>query len=195
MDTNKGVGLPTDLADRIDGMYEAIRRTSRAKRSPVIDDGVLLRGQVQAFSDLLVDTLKGMGYYAATYQPSRTSTAEVYVYIQGLVVDVWDSFTARYCLRVDDDVEGPPLSTYRGRGQYVPGIRYVMECLQDIAATISAYRQCTDCYWSGEGGQYCGLGKVPGGICSHHYSIAITAEDVYHYSNEELHDGCRKANL
>jgi hypothetical protein len=166
---DKGPTLPTELADRIDSMYEAIRRT---KRSPVIDDDVvaLLRGQVQAFSTLLVDTLKGMGYYAATYQPSHTCTVEVYVYIKGLVIDVWDSLTAWYCIHVDDDVDSPPLTTYRGRGQYVPGIRYVVECLDGIAATVAAYRQCKDCYWSGEGSGYCGLGIEPQGVCPHYYS-------------------------
>lgn len=169
---DKGLALRTELADRIDSMYETIRRTSRAKRSPVIDDDVvaLLRGQVSAFSTLLVDTLKGMGYHAATYQPCHTCTAEVYVYIKGLVIDVWDSLTARYCIHVDDDVDGPPLTAYRGRGQCVLGIRHVVECLAGIAATITAYRQCKDCYWSGEGSGYCGLGIMPVGVCSHYYS-------------------------
>ena len=173
MDTiNTGPALPTELADRIDIMYEAIRRT---KRSPVIDDVVaLLRGQVQAFSTLLVDTLKGRGYLADTYQPSHTCRAEVYVCVGNLVVDVWDSLTATYRLYIVPGTVAnwlpPPLTIYMESGQYVPGICYVVECLDGIAATVAAYRQCKDCYWSGEGSGYCGLGIEPEGVCSHYYS-------------------------
>lgn len=184
---NNGPVLPTELADRIDGMYEAIRRT---KRSPVIDDDVieLLRGQVSTFSSLVMDTFQGMGYKGAIYQPSTLSGVELYVYMgNSIVVDVWDSRTATYRVRLDDvEATAPPLTQYRGQGQYVPGIRQVVECLQDIAATISAYRQCKDCYWSGKAGHYCGLGVVPEGICSHRYSMAIAPEDVYRYSNEVM---------
>lgn len=174
-----GPVLPTELADRIDSMYEAIRRT---KRSLVIDDDViaLLRGQVSAFITLLVDTFKGIGYQADSSSYSHTRRPEVYVYIggMGLVIDLWHSLTASYHLWIPGAVTivnrlPPPLIAYTGSGQYVPGIRYVVECLDSIAATVATYKQCKDCYWSGGGSGYCGLGMVPEGICSHYYSNEV----------------------
>lgn len=61
------------------------------------------------------------------------------------------------------------------------GVQQLVSTLHTVGSIIDTIGQCKDCHWSGEGGEYCGLGVVPVGICLHRYS------------NEELHDGYQRA--
>jgi hypothetical protein len=183
-----GPALPNELADRIDSLYEDIKEAS----SLLVNDDIVLRKQVAAFTTLLVDTLRGVGYRADAYSKScylMLDTAQRAGLLRSTVVaisltdwqldewytvDVWAY--PQYNVRVNDPYNGmqAALSAYSGYGIYIQGIQEVISTVHTIRATIDTYRQCKGCHWSSNGGDYCGLGAVPElPTCSqyHHYSM------------------------
>lgn len=171
------------IARRLDLMFSDIRKDTCSARyymRPATKDyekyqvvEKRLRGKVSTFTSLLIDTLKGLGYSA--HSSSETNYLmlddEVVVDIGYYSFDIWSFNNVKYFIRVNDynhDIL-PTLLPYdhEGDGVSMYCTQTAFDTLATITATIEAYGQCEGCHYSAESGNYCGLGIVPTGVCSH----------------------------
>lgn len=130
---------------------------------------------VHHFTTSLVATLTAMGYKAYSTSDSDYFMLDECVHVElgnadlGMWYElvVWSFTKPRPRVQIVDgwyDEVLPPLSVYEEVGVRLGTVQELIECLGGIAATIDAYRQCTDCHYS-SGGGHCGLGKVPATVC------------------------------
>jgi hypothetical protein len=131
---------------------------------------------MNAVTELLVTTLKGVGYEAIpnTGREYPELDSQLYVKVEGHDVSIWYSFygVPRYWLMLQDGMGRlvvDNLPTYMN-GICVSSLESVANALDDICTTIRKYKQCNSCYYCTDSHDYyCGLGAVPEPPACRHY--------------------------
>lgn len=187
----------------LDATFSAIRRVRqtvrRYKRCPTSKDIAKgkenyfavqddYRGQAASFTNLLLGTLKAKGYRAYHYSPSNylMFDTEVVVIIDGYEVQVWCHNANCFYTVIESNAYSyydVPLSLV----PYLEGSKedkipiYTIDGLLRRLATfreaLEAHHYCRTCYYSTEGGRYCGLGADPVG-CTHYYKRGEITHDT-----------------